>query len=255
MRGHIESLPTPSSPLSRLDPRWKLAALVLAGAAVVGLQGLLPAVLALLGAIAVAVLAQLPPRWALARLGLALLVLTPFLVLLPFVQREADPLWSLGPLHFSMEGVWLALVLACKSLALVLIVLTLLGSTPLTALFKAAQALCIPGFAVHMTALAYRYIGVLATELDRLRIALRVRGYRNRATVHCYRTVGHVAGTLFVRGYEQAERVEQAMKCRSFDGRFRTLHDFQTRWADVVFFVLTIAGSGGLVILDLFGRP
>jgi cobalt/nickel transport system permease protein len=255
MRGHVESLPTPSSPVSRLDPRWKLAALVLAGAGVVALENLLPAALAFLGAVGVAVLARLPLRWSLSRLGLAVLVLSPFLVLLPFVQRESEPLWSIGPLHFSMEGVWLALVLACKSLALVLIVLTLLASTSLTGLFKAAQALRVPGLVVHMAALAYRYIGVLATELDRLRLALRVRGYRNRATVHCYRTVGHVAGTLFVRGYEQAERVEQAMKCRGFDGRFRTLHDFQTGWADVVFFVLTTAGAGGLVVLDVFGRP
>jgi cobalt/nickel transport system permease protein len=255
MRGHVESLATTSSPVSHLDPRWKLAALLIAASGVVVLQNLLSAALALLGAIALGILARLPLRWALARLGLTLLVLAPFLVLLPLVQRDLESLWSIGPVHFSMAGVWLGLVLVFKSLALVLLVLTLLASTPLPALFKAAQSLRFPGLIVQMAALAYRYVGVLAAELDRLRIALRVRGYRNRATVHCYRTVGHVGGTLFVRGYEQAERVEQAMKCRGFDGHFRTLHDFHTRWSDVVFFLLTVAGAGGLILLDLFGRP
>jgi len=250
MRGHIESLPTPSSPLSRLDPRWKLAALILCGIVTVALQNLLPVALAFLGAVALAVLAELPLQWCLARLGLALLVLVPFLVLLPFVQHDVEPLWSIGSVRFSMAGVWLGMILAFKSLALVLIVLTLLATTPLTGLFKAAQSLRVPGLVVHMTALAYRYIGVLATELDRLRIALRVRGYRNRANRHSYRTAGNVAGTLLVRGYERAERVGQAMRSRGFDGQFRSLTTFATRPADVVAFLLIAASAAALAVWD-----
>src|SRR5437868_4244073 len=81
--------------------------------------------------------------------------------------------------------------------------------------------------------LTYRYTFLLAEELGRLRIALRVRGYRNRANLHSYRTIGHVAGTLLVRSHERAERVGQAMRCRGFDGRFRSLTAFRTRWPDV----------------------
>jgi cobalt/nickel transport system permease protein len=85
-----------------------------------------------------------------------------------------------------------------------------------------------------------------------MRAALRVRGYRNRATGHCYRTVGHVAGTLLVRGAERAERVGQAMRCRGFDGRFRSLAEFHTRLTDVLLFGAIMATAVGLGALDWF---
>ena len=71
-----------------------------------------------------------------------------------------------------------------------------------------------------------------------MRTGLRVRGYRVRANRHSYRTTGHLAGTMLVRGYERAERVGQAMRCRGFDGKFRSLERFQTRPADIAFFLL-----------------
>ena len=90
--------------------------------------------------------------------------------------------------------------------------------------------------------------------LARLRVALRVRGYRNRATRHSYRTIGHVAGTLLVRSHERGERVSQAMRCRGFDGGFRSLTTFRTAPKDVIFFSLLAAGSAGLVFWDLHLR-
>src|SRR5204863_7888250 len=94
------------------------------------------------------------------------------------------------------------------------------------------------------------YVFVLMDELVRLRVAVRVRGYRARVNRHSYLTVGHVAGTLLVRGFERSERVGQAMRCRGFDGRFRSLTAFRTTAADVLTFLLVLAGSAGVVLLD-----
>ena len=87
-----------------------------------------------------------------------------------------------------------------------------------------------------------------------MRIALRVRGYRNRAIAHSYRTIGHVAGTLLVRGHERAERVGQAMRCRGFDGRFRSLTAFHTTLRDVVCCLIVVSGAVGVAALDWFSR-
>lgn len=251
MPGPIDLLPGTDSALGRFDPRWKLAALLTAGCCLLALRCVATAALALTGAVLLAVLARLPWRWCLARLGVVLLVLTPFVVLLPFVQDRAEPAWQLGPLRFSPAGVWLGLRLLLNSFALALLVLVLLATAPLPTTFRAAQSLHAPGLLVQLGELIYRYVFVLVGELNRLRVALRVRGYRNRPTLHSYRTIGHVAGTLLVRSYEQAERVEQAMRCRGYDGRFRTLHDFRTRRSDVLGFLLIVAVAGVLVIADL----
>lgn len=250
MPGPIDLLPTTNSALGHFDPRWKLAALLAAAGCVLMLRCVATAALAFGGVLLLAVLARLPWRWCLARLGIVLLVLTPFVVLLPFVQGEAEPAWQVGPLRFAPVGVWLALRLLLKSFALMLLMLVLLATAPLPTTFRAAQSLRVPGLLVQLGELIYRYVFVLVGELNRLRVALRVRGYRNRPTLHCYRTIGHVTGTLLVRGYEQAERVEQAMRCRGYDGQFRTLHDFHTRRADVLGFFLIVVFAAALVIAD-----
>src|SRR5262249_1144719 len=121
MPGPIEHLPCIDSPLSRFDPRWKLAALLLAGIGVITLHSLPTATLAFCTAVVLAIVGRLPPRWCLARLGAVLLVLMPFLVILPLVHRDPEPVAQIGPLQFSLEGARLALVLALKTLSLVLL--------------------------------------------------------------------------------------------------------------------------------------
>ena len=79
---------------------------------------------------------------------------------------------------------------------MVALALVLLATAPLDATLKAAHALRVPGLLVQLTLLSYRYLFLLADELGRLRIALRMRGYRNRANVHSYRTIGAVTRGL-----------------------------------------------------------
>ena len=237
------------SPLRRLDPRWKLAALVLLLAAVALLRTLPAAAAALGGALLLAAAARLPLRWYLVRAGVVVLFLAPFVLTLPLLVPGADgavPSW---------QGGRVALLITAKALALVTLVLVLLASAPLADTLKAAHALRVPGLLLQLFVLTGRYVGLVAEELARLRVALRVRGYRNRPTRHSYRTAGHVAGTLLVRSHERGERVGQAMRCRGFDGRFRSLADFRTTAKDVVFFLVLEAAAVGLVAWDLLRPP
>jgi cobalt/nickel transport system permease protein len=250
----IAALPCPDSPLRRLDPRWKLAGLVLAAGTVVALQTLPAAGSALAGSLGLACLGRLPGSWVLRRIGTVALLIAPFLILVPFVHSDTGPAWHLGSVQLSVAGARLACLIALKTLTLVMLLLVLLTTSPLTETLKAAQALRVPGVLVQVSALTYRYVFVLNAELARLRLALRVRGYRNRLALHSYRTAGHVAGTLLVRGYERGERVGQAMRCRGFAGRFRSLSDWHTRIVDVAAFLLLGSVALALLVWDLLGR-
>jgi cobalt/nickel transport system permease protein len=244
--------PCPDSPLRRLDPRWKLAALTLAAAAIAGLGHLSYAALALVVALLLALLGRLPLRWYFGQAVSLALFLGLFALPLPFLLHGTSPAWELGPVRVWPYGLHAALLLSVKALALLTLVLVLLATAPLDATLKAAHALRLPGLLVQLAMLAYRYIFVVADELARLRVALRVRGYRNRASRHSYHTIGTVTGTLLVRSAERAERVEQAMRCRGFDGRFRSLVVFRTTWADVIFFLLIVLSAAGLLVADRF---
>jgi cobalt/nickel transport system permease protein len=262
--------------LQRLDPRWKLAGLFLAALGTSLLRSGPAVLLAFIVAVLLVALARLPWAWYLTRIGGLALVLALFLLPLPFLltadkalgRQGADhdqpdagaagdgpaegPTWNWGIVRVSPRGFLVALVVAGKALTMISLMLVLLATAPLEATLKAARSLGVPGVLVQVALLTYRYLFLLADELGRLRIALRVRGYRNRANRHSYRTLGHVAGTLLVRGYERAERVGQAMRCRGFDGRFRTLTAFRTTAADLLAFGLLLLIVGLIWWLDYF---
>jgi cobalt/nickel transport system permease protein len=243
--------PLSESPVTRFDPRWKLAGLLLSALAATWLRTLPATLLAFAGSLLLVLLARLPWRWYLGRVGALAVALAIFVLPLPFLLADGGPSWQWGFLRVSLHGAAVALLLGAKALTVVTLMLVLLASTPLDALLKAARSLHVPGLLVQLALMSYRYLFLLRDELARLRIALRVRGYRNRATRYSYRTLGHVAGTLLVRGYERAERVGHAMRCRGFDGQFRSLSDFRTRPADVAGFLILLAAAVGIFWLDL----
>jgi cobalt/nickel transport system permease protein len=245
----LTALPCPDSLLRRLDPRWKLAGLICLTTATAFLRRPEVAALAFATAAALAALGRLPPRWFLARLGVAALFISPFVISLPFLIRRPDSDIPVG-FFAGPYGLVVALLLTLKALTIVALMLVLLATSPLDALLKAARSLFIPGILVHLGLLTYRYLFVLSSELRRLRTAMQVRGYRSRSAPNRYRTIGHVAGTLLVRGVERAERVGQAMRCRGFDGRFRSLTPFHTRFYDVTAFLALTGIAAGLLIWD-----
>jgi cobalt/nickel transport system permease protein len=209
---------------------------------------------ALAAALGLAFLARLPSGWFLQRLSAAALFIALFALPLPWLLAGEGPSWIAAPIRPSWHGIEAGLLLTTKAITLVTLLLVVQATAPLETTLKGAHALRIPGLLVQLSLLTYRYVFVLADELRRLRIALRVRGYRNRASRHCYRTAGHLAGTLLVRGYERAERVGQAMRCRGFDGQFRSLTAFVTRPADVVGFLLIATSAAALAVWDWLPR-
>jgi cobalt/nickel transport system permease protein len=192
----------------------------------------------------------LPLAWYFKRMAGVSLFLAVFVLASPFLIPGDDHFLVFGPVRASLAGLILGLLTLTKALTISTLVLIVLATAPLDATFKAAHSLHVPGLFVQIGMMAYRYLFVFTGELQRLRIALRARGYRNRPNRHSYRTIGHVAGTLLVRGYERSERVGQAMRCRGFDGRFRSLVDFRTRACDVAAFCVVVIVAGSLLAWD-----
>jgi len=254
MTAVIDLPDTPPSPISRLDSRWKLAALLPAAFLIPLLQTLPPALIAGVGAIVLCAAARFPLRWLLGRLVGVAFFFSFFLAWLPFIPSRGETACHLGWIAVYPAGFYLACLLLVKALALVSIMLILFATAPLQDTCKAAHALRVPGILIHLLLLTYRFVHLAAEEFARLRIALRVRGFRNRACGHSYRTVGQVAGTLLVRSLERAERVGHAMRCRGFDGTFRSLQERRTELMDVLMFTTIIGIAAALWVWDFLRR-
>ena len=246
--------PCNDSCFCRMDARWKLAALVPAAILIALLRTPPLALIALVGALWLAGLAQLPWLWLGRRLAWTAVLLALFLIWLPFLPDPHGAGYDVGWVTVSATGLQRFGAVLLKTLAVVTLLLILLATAPLPDTLKAAQCLHVPAVLVHILLLTVRYLFLLAEEFARLRTALRVRGFRSRADLHSWRTVGHVAGTLLVRGSERAERVGQAMRCRGFDGTFYSLHGFATRWSDVAGWATILLVAGGLLGWDVWRR-
>lgn len=250
MQRSLAAVPVVDSPAARLDARWRLAGLALLLAASAISRTVSIASLELVFSALLVWWARVPLRWCVERVVPVLLVLLPAAVLLPISWVASPGSWQFGVIYFSPESARLVLLIFLKAAALVLLLQVILVTAPLTTTLKAAHHLRVPGLVVQILMLSYRYVYVLGDELARLRIALRVRGFRNRPTRHGYRTVGHLSGTLLVRGYERAERVGHAMTCRGYHGRFHALTQFRTHLADVAFFLVLAGSSISLTVMD-----
>jgi cobalt/nickel transport system permease protein len=240
----------PDSPLARWDARWKLAALFIAAFGIAILDHLATSAVALLGTSLLLLLARLPGRWVRGRLGLFCIAALPFVLVLPFTLDPNGVGWNLGPLHISELGIAAGLAVFCRCVAIGCLALIVLGTAPFRHTLAAAHKLMVPGLLVVLVGLAYRYAFLLGEEYRRIRVALRTRGFQTRADRHGYRTLSYATGAILVRGADRAERVAAAMRCRGFDGTFRTTISFRTTNADFISWLLVIVAIVALIIWD-----
>ncbi len=247
---NVEHLSPRDSLIARWDARWRLAAIFIAIGAVAALHSAAAIIFAFALSLLFAASACVPRRWFLARLGLLLFTLSPFLIILPLTVDRGGASYELLGIRLSVDGVSAAIALICKAAAIVALALVLLAAAPLHVTLRAAQRLYMPRLLVQLTLLSYRYVFLILEELNRIRIAVRVRGFRNRMNRHSYQTIGQVTGTLLVRGVERAERVAHAMRCRGFDGQFRSLDEFRTSGRDALLFLVSVFVAAGVLVWD-----
>ena len=156
----------------------------------------------------------------------------------------------LGPLSYGEDGLRLALTIAVKGNAIVLMLVALLGSLDITTVGHALNHLHVPDKLTHLLLFTIRYIDVLRREYGRLSAAMRLRGFQPRANMHTYRTYGHMIGMLLVRSLDRSERVVAAMKCRGFRGHFYLLDHFHYSRTDVPFAVAALVVLSSLICLE-----
>ncbi|HVN41756.1 MAG TPA: cobalt ECF transporter T component CbiQ [Steroidobacteraceae bacterium] len=107
-----------------------------------------------------------------------------------------------------------AAMLAKSTLCLAVMVL-LTATTRFSELIGVLWRMHVPVLLVTTLALMHRYVFVLLEELERMRRARRSRTFRHGRAV-TWRGSAQVAGQLFIRSSERAERVYLAMCARGW---------------------------------------
>ncbi len=238
-----------ASLLDRIDPRSRL----LAALAFTVLTAVTNRPATVLVALAVAVvcttMSGLRPATILRRMTPVNLFMLLLIAVMPLTSGGRE-IGRLGPLSYGEDGLRLALTIAVKGNAIVLMLVALLGSLDVNTVGHALNHLRVPDKLTHLLLFTVRYLDVLRREHGRLSAAMRLRGFRPGANIHTYRTYGHLIGMLLVRSLDRSERVVAAMKCRGFRGHFYLLDHFHYSRRDMPFAFATLVVLAGLVCLE-----
>ena len=206
-----------SSPVHRLPPEVKIAAMVVFTVAVVatpreaywafGGYALLVA--------AVAALARVRPGWLLGR-ALIELPFVLFAFALPFLG--AGERVEVAGLHLSVDGLLGGWNILAKGTLGVLASLLLAATTTTRDLIVGLDRLRCPQILTQIATFMLRYLEVLVGEARRMRVARVSRGDDPR---FLWQLRGFAAGVgaLFLRAFERGERVYLAMVSRGYSGR------------------------------------
>ncbi|MBW2339169.1 MAG: cobalt ECF transporter T component CbiQ [Deltaproteobacteria bacterium] len=232
-----------------LDPRVKIIVAIIFSVVVAvstSFSALLPA---LVVAVILILLAKLPVGKVFYRLLFVNGLILFLWFLLPFTF-QGDALFTVGPLVGTKEGVLYVSQITFKSNTILLAMIALLATIPISTLGHAMRQLYVPDKAVHLFLFTYRYIHVIFQEYQRLVNAMRIRGFIPKTNIHTYKSYAYLVGILLVRSYDRAERIHKAMLCRGFTGRYYTLSRFSVRTRDLVYLTVMLAAILGLVMLQ-----
>ena len=234
--------------MTRLDPRSRILLALLFALTVILTHSLAGLVVDLGIAMILTLLARMPPRQTLRRILALEGFMLAVLLLLPFTVPGETIAQPLG-LAISAEGLTQAALIALRGSAVALAMMALIGTLESVALGHALARLGAPERLIHLFLFTIRYLDVLEREYRRLRLAMRARAFQTRAGLHCWRSVGYLFGMLMVRSLERAERIDSAMRCRGFGGRFPSLNDAEDQRPGILDWGLGAASCIALVLV------
>lgn len=165
--------------------------------------------------------------------------------------EKATVLWRGGPFIATIEGAMIGLSLAERSMTIATFSVLLMMSTDPTDLVRSlVQQAHLPSRFAYPALAAYRFLPLLQTELETIRLAHRLRGVGRRpGPVGWLREQGRLAIPLLANAIRRSERVALAMDARGFAAQRTRTHYRQIAFDAADGWVIAIAAMAGSTIL------
>lgn len=177
--------------------------------------------------VATVLVAGIPPRFyaklMLAPAGFGVIT---FVLMMFFFGSE--PFFSVHAgdltLTATKDGFDMALISVGRMLGSVSCLLFLALTTPMADIFAVLKKLKLPDVFIDLSMLIYRYIFILVQEALRMEYAQKMRlGYSD--VKGSFRALSLLAGNIFVRSWDNADKMLTAMNSRGYEGIIHVLDD------------------------------
>jgi cobalt/nickel transport system permease protein len=202
------------------------------------------------------ILSKPDPHLVLKRIASVNIFTLFLLITLPLTYGGDEMVHSkLQFLHFSLDGLRMACLIALKTNGILFCFLALLATSTTVSLGHGLGKLGMPRKLIFLLLFSYRQLFVIHQEYQRLQRAAKLRGFSPANSLHTYRTYSYLFGMTLVKSWNRAERVHQAMVLRGFSGRLIPLNQPQPSKADYCFLIVLLLISLILAGLSLVPLP
>ena len=244
--------------LHHLDARFKMIAVISLMIVLFAAQGW--GYVILTAATITAVLLSRVPLWAVWSGLRGIMVLILISAVINLFLTPGSPIYRLGPLTITDQGLQLSIEITVRLLLLLVIGMLLTWTTDPLDLTEGLESLLSPlkrfGFPAHelamMMTIALRFIPTLGEEADKIIKAQMARGaeFGRGNLMQRARALLPVVVPLFVSVFRRADELALAMEARAYrGGRGRTrMKQLRASWRDAV-----AAGVVVMIILGVLG--
>lgn len=143
-------------------------------------------------------------------------------IVVAFMHGGGEQLFAINILGIDLgirqEGANLALLLIARTFGGMCSLFFIALTTPMLEIFSIGKSLGLPDFLVELSMLMYRYIFVFLDQAAMIHSAqvMRLGDAGFKSTLSSFSMLSSV---LFLRSWEQGERLIVAMDCRCYDGK------------------------------------
>jgi cobalt/nickel transport system permease protein len=229
--------------LQRLDPRCKLAALLVLIVSVLPVTTLTGLALLFLLAVGLALISHITLGRLLRQVWISVLLFTGVIALPAVVLVPGDALFELPLLHWTvtLPGLRSAAFLVGRAETAATFALLLILTTPWPHVLKAMRAIGVPVVAVAVLGMTYRYVFVLMQTVLSMFEGRRARIVGKMSATERRRMVLNGAGVLLGKALALGGDVYLAMLSRGYRGEVHLLDDFRSRPRDWVLLAAALA--------------
>ncbi|KJS22715.1 MAG: hypothetical protein VR72_04050 [Clostridiaceae bacterium BRH_c20a] len=200
--------------------------------------------------ISVYLLSGLPFSFLLSRLRLPGFFLITMLILLIFVSK-GTVLFMLGPLAVKEEGLLSSLLIGGRFLSILTLIIVLFGTSSFTENIKAMRSLGLPVIFTDMMTFTYRYFFEISKDLSNMSHSMSLRGFKPKS-YKGISTLASMTGTIFVRSFDQSERVFSAMTIRGYGQAIAFKNNSKIYPRDIALLLMALAFSVALIFAQLY---
>ena len=176
-----------------------------------------------------------------------------FLWLITPFTSPGPPLFTLGPLTASVQGVRLATLVTVKANILTALFIALLGGMSISSLGHALETLHVPCKLTFLLLFTERSFHLLLGQWQSLQQAAKLRGFVARTNLRSYLTIAQLLGILLIRSLDHARKAREALLLRGFTGHFRSTESMPLRGSDLCRSLLLLIPLGASLLLE-FGQ-